>query len=63
MQYLGTSFSLVLGAWRLRLQVAVEDALEPESAPRAASDSAAAHHLTLIDGEPTLGRSGRGRRP
>jgi len=28
MRYLGTSFSLTLGAWRLRLRIDVDDALE-----------------------------------
>ena len=29
MQYLGTKFSITLGAWRVRFAFAVEDALEP----------------------------------
>ena len=30
MRYLGTNFSLVLGAWRLRLVLALEDAVDDD---------------------------------
>ena len=40
MQYLGTNFSLTLGAWRLRFVLALEDA--PDAEP--AAEAAPPHH-------------------
>lgn len=59
MSYLGTSFCLTLGAWRLRLQIALEDApdddvsrFEPERAQRPPQ-----HHV-IVD-RAAAGRSRR----
>jgi hypothetical protein len=62
MQYLGSSFALVLGAWRLRVQFALEDAVEERPASNRAAEWAAPHHLMAV-GDPTPGRSGRAPRP
>jgi hypothetical protein len=61
MQYLATSFSLVLGAWRLKFAVAVEDALEDEPRQRMATAAPATHHLRVLE-DSMLGRSARGPR-
>ena len=47
MQYLGTSFSLVLGAWRLRFMFALEDDV-PERAAQAGVDQRPVHHLVAV---------------
>lgn len=49
MQYLGTSFSLVLGAWRLRFAVAIEDAIDEPVHVRQTHESRAPHHLYAVD--------------
>lgn len=61
MQYLATSFSLVLGAWRLKFAVAVEDALEDEPRQRTVGAAPATHHLRVLE-DPMLGRSVRAPR-
>jgi hypothetical protein len=58
-RYLGTSLSLTLGAWRLRLQVALEDAPDEDASATAvdrgqAEAARSPHHLRI---EPrTVGR-------
>ena len=47
MQYLGTSFSLVLGAWRLRFSVALEDA--PDGPGETGPSRPRQHHLYACD--------------
>ncbi|MEO6990537.1 MAG: hypothetical protein ABI346_08990 [Candidatus Baltobacteraceae bacterium] len=42
MRYLGTSFSLTLGAWKLRLRVDLEDALDGDEVEAHARASAPA---------------------
>lgn len=50
MSYLGTSFCLTLGAWRLRLQIALEDAPDDAVVPnpgRSQRESWPPHHVRV----------------
>lgn len=55
MRYLGTSLSLTIGAWRLRLQIAVEDADDDAQPPPARAPQGSSHRHVIVD------RAGAGR--
>ena len=56
MRYLGTNFSITLGAWRLRFVLALEDApnddeafVDPPAAPRSQTATGASSALVAFD--------------